>query len=96
MITNVGRDNGYQDPPELTRLGIVDLDDELEATAIALHRMTFATPADAAGMFTSPGGREELIYSWRAQPVTERRLYRTRAEVALEVRARAAAAAASA
>lgn len=90
MTTAVGRENGYQDPPALELEGHVSLEDPLERTAIVLHRMTFATPEDAAGLFSSPSGRDELTYSWRRLDQPTRRLYRLRADVALDVHARGA------
>lgn len=80
-MTTAGRETNYRDPFALTHEDHVDLDDALERTAIALHRMSFATPEEVAGMLTS--SRDALRDTWLAQHPTDRQLYRRRADVAL-------------
>lgn len=99
MDTTASREHGYHDRPELTVDGIVDLDDHLELAAIAMHRMTFATPDEVASMFGSRPA--ELVFTWTRLEPAARHLWRRRAAVALEAapdaiatRARHAAAAA--
>lgn len=83
--TAVGRDHGYQDPPALALEDHVDFEDPLERAAIVLHRMTFDTPEEAATLFASPSGRDELTYTWRRLDPASRRLYRLRADVVTDV-----------
>jgi hypothetical protein len=84
-MTPVGRQSGYQDPPALRLEGHVDLTDELERSAVALHRFTFATPEEVASLFSSEYGREELAETWAKTDPSERRLYRLRADVLVTV-----------
>jgi hypothetical protein len=84
-LTPTGRHTGYQDPPALVLQDHVELNNELERTAIALHRMTFATPEDVAGMFGGEHGRQELAETWAKTEPATRRLYRLRADVILTV-----------
>lgn len=81
IATAVGPDRGYQDP----KTELDELNDPLERAAILLHRFTFATVPDAVSLFSSPSGRDELVYSWRAQDQATRQLYRRRADAVLAI-----------
>jgi hypothetical protein len=75
----------FQDADAI-RDGRVDFADPLERAAIAMHRMTFATPEDVASLLN--GGdhrRDELAYTWRRLAPHERHLWRRRAAVILAV-----------
>jgi hypothetical protein len=79
----------FVDPPELRERGDVDLGDPLERAAMALHTLSWNTPADARRLLQ--GDMKDLIPSWigatleaRERTAADRMLARQRAAVILE------------
>lgn len=66
--------------------GIADFDDPREAEAIALHRLSFATPDEVASMLSGEHGRAELARTWALLEPADRNLARRRIEVLAEAR----------